>query len=226
MKYGIVHVNDRAKKHIEHNKEILASFEYVDSIFFFNGNIGNAWDVINHRGIRTDTWQPYDGRSFPPLPGEYGIWVSLLNVLDYIVENKVQDFLLLEDDILVSKDFVADLSTCMQELPKDYDFLSLYAFDGHNWVNEVTDVGLTYIHKSHNQFSAGQATVFSYNGARKLLKLVKRKGIEYTTDCFIFKQAALGSLNGYSVKPETFSFLQHKNTDVASLIDPENVRNT
>ena len=226
MKYAIVHVNDRAKKCIDHNKSVLSSFEYVNSIFFFNGNKGNAWDVLNHRGIRTDTWQPYDGRSTPPLPGEYGIWVSLLHTLDYIVQNKVQDFLLLEDDILLSKDFIASLDLCMSELPKDYDFLSLYAFDGHNWVDENTDIGLKYIHKSNNQFSAGQATVFSYNGAKKLLKLVQRKGIEYTTDCFIFKQALLGSVNGYSIKPETLSFLEHKNIEVKSLIDPENVRNT
>ena len=82
VKYTIVHVNDRAKQQMDNNKKILKSFDYVDNIQFFNGNKGNAWDVINHKGIRTDTWKPYDGRQFPPLPGEYGVWLSTINVLE------------------------------------------------------------------------------------------------------------------------------------------------
>lgn len=226
MKYTIISVNDRAIKNINQNKKILKDFEFVNSIDFFNGNIGNAGDVLNHRGIPLNKWNPYDGRTSDPLPGEYGIWVSLLNCLDYIVDNKEDSFLVLEDDISLSEDFVDNLNLCISELPEDYDFLSLYYFEGHNWVDESTDIGKKYIHKSYNQFSAGQATIFSQSGAKKILKSLRRIGIEYTTDCFLFKQSQRGVVNGYSIKPDTLNFLVHKNDVVKSLIDPENLRNT
>ena len=100
MKYTIIHVNDRAKAQMDKNKQILKNFEYVDSIPFFNGNTENALDVLNHLKIRTDVWNPYDRRSFPPLPGEYGIWISTINVWDYIINNNVDQMLVLEDDVV------------------------------------------------------------------------------------------------------------------------------
>jgi hypothetical protein len=36
MKYCIIHVNDRSKDLMEHNKKILGSFDYIDDIVFFN----------------------------------------------------------------------------------------------------------------------------------------------------------------------------------------------
>lgn len=226
MKYCIIHVNDRSKDNMEYNKNILSSFEYVDDIEFFNGNTGNAWDVLNHRGIKLDVWNPYDGREMPPLPGELGIWVSLINTLEYIVNNHIEKMLVLEDDIKLNLNFVHNLSLCINDLPDNFDFLSLYYFTGQNAITELTDLGLTHIHRSSNQYSAGQATIYSLSGAKKILKLVKRKGIEYTTDCFIFKQSHLGFIDGYSIIPDNLLFLQHDNKSVLSLIDPTNIRKT
>lgn len=226
MKYCIIHVNDRAKDNIDKNKEILSSFEYIEDIEFFNGNTGNSWDVLNHRGIRLDVWNPYDGRQAPPLPGELGIWISTINALEYIVKNKIERMLVFEDDIKIESNFVQDLEICMKELPSTFDFLSLYYFDGHNQVTESTDIGLKHIHRSSNQYSGAQATLYSLAGAKKILKLVKRKGIEYTADCFIFKQSHIGLVEGYSIIPNSLSFLQHDNESILSLIDPENTRKT
>jgi GR25 family glycosyltransferase involved in LPS biosynthesis len=172
MKYTIIHVNDRAIENIEKNKSILSEFEYVSDIDFFNGNTGNAWDVINHIGIRQDVWLPYDGRTSPPLPGELGIWVSTINVLQYMIDNKIDQMLVLEDDVVLKSDFIKKLSNCLNELPKTFDFLSLYYFKDQNKVTEATDVGLKNIHKSYNQYSAAQATLYSFAGAKKILKLI------------------------------------------------------
>ena len=224
MKYTIIHVNDRAKEQMDHNKKILKDFEYVNEIEFFNGNTGNAWDVINHRGIRTDTWKPYDGRSFEALPGEYGIWLGLLNIWEYMLTNEIDRMLVLEDDVRLTSLSVNMISGCILELPEGWDFLSLYYFQGQNTINEESDLGLEFIHKSINQPAAGQATIFSKSGAKKLLKLAKRKGIEYTSDCFIFEQSRIGILNGYSIIPDKLKILEHTYSKTGSLIDPKNVR--
>jgi len=226
MKYCIIHVDDRSKKLIEYNKNILSSFDYVEDIEFFNGNTGNAWDILNHWGIKLDVWNPYDGRTMPPLPGELGVWVSTINTLEYIVNNKIKKMLVLEDDVKLQLDFISKLNICNDELPDDFDFLSLYYFKEQNGITELTDTGLENIHMSYNQYSGMQATVYSYSGAKKILNLTKRKGIEYTTDCFIFRQSLEKLINGYSIKGPNDYFLVHEYKKIKSLIDPENTRNT
>lgn len=224
MKYCIIHVNDRAIHNIKTNRVILKDFEYIENIEFFNGNTQNALDVFNHMGIRTDVWNPYDGRSFPPLPGEYGIWISTINVWNYMISNDIAELLVLEDDIELSKTAQEDILLLKNELPEKWDFLSLYHFDGHNNFDSTTDIGSIYIHKSINQPSAGQAILYSNAGAKKFMRLIRHKGIEYTSDCFIFEQSKIGAVNGYSVIPNKKLFLTHNNLSVPSIIDPENIR--
>jgi GR25 family glycosyltransferase involved in LPS biosynthesis len=226
MKYTIMHVNDRAKELMNFNKKILKNFEYIDTVDFFDGNCGNAKDVLNHYGIRLDVWNPYDGRASEPLPGEYGVMVSTINLWRYICENSNDYFLALEDDILLNEKFVENLKICMKDLPKNFDFLSLHYFEGHNWVDSRTEIGSEYIHRSYNQFSAAQATLYSKRGACKLLTAIKRKGYEYTNDCFLFRQSLEGAVDGYSIKPNNLAFLTHKKDKVESVIDSKNVRNT
>lgn len=226
MKYTIISINDRSINNIEKNKKILKSFDFVDSIEFFNGNIGNAWDVINHKGIRQDVWSPYDGRTSEPLPGELGIWVSTLNVLEYIVNNKIEMLLVLEDDVILQNNFVNDLQKCLTDLPKNFDFLSLFYFSGQNWVDERTNIQSDYVHRSYNQFAGAQGMIYSYRGAKKILRCIKVKGIEYTSDCFIFKQSLLGAVNGYSIKPDAIKLISHDIKNIKSTIDPNNQRNT
>jgi GR25 family glycosyltransferase involved in LPS biosynthesis len=221
-----MHVNDRAIENINYNQKILNCFEYIDNIEYFNGNTGNGWDVLNHMQIPLNVWNPYDGRKSEPLPGEYGIWISTINVWKKMIEDDIELMLVLEDDVVIQQDFVDKLNKCLSDLPKDFDFLSLYYFDGQNWEDEKTEVGSDYIKKSSNQYSAAQATVYSLSGAKKLLKLIKRKGIEYTNDCFIFKQSHERLVNGYSIKKDSNYFLVHDYKKIKSLIDPENFRST
>lgn len=226
MNYTIVKLDDRAKDLTAHNQQILAEHNYVSDIKFFDGNKEKAWDVINHLGIRQDVWAPYDGRSFPPLPGELGIWVSTINIFQYILSNNLDLLLVLEDDVFLHEDFVQRMNECLSDVPSTFDFLALHWFDGHNWVSEQTEIGSRFIHRSHNQFSAGQAIIYSKKGAGKLLSAVKRIGIESTSDCFIFRQSLIGSVDGYSVKPENGKLLDHDNILLVSSIDPQNLRNT
>ena len=226
MKYCIMHVNDRAKKNMDYNKSILKDFEYVNDIDFFDGNKGSGWDILNHKGIPLNVWSPYDGRTTEPLLGEFGIWVSTINLWEYIVKNKIQNMLVLEDDIILKTDFVDNFYKYVKDLPEDFDFLSLYYFLDQNIPSEDVDIGSEYIQKSINQYSAAQAMLYSYSGAKKLLKLFCRKGMEYTNDCFVYRQSLEGLVNGYSIKGPYDLFLTHTYKDIKSLIDPNNFRNT
>lgn len=226
MKYCIMHVNDRAKNNINYNKNILKNFQYIDDIQFINGNLVQASKILEDNGIDVYAWKPYDGRNSNALPGEYGVMASTVNLWKYIIDNKIDSLLVLEDDIILQDDFVEKLNKCLSDLPENFDLLSLYYFTNQNWVDENTEIGSEYIHKSNNQYSGAQAIVYSYIGAKKLLKLLKRKGYQYTNDCFIYKQGHEGLINAYSIKKENNYFLDHDYKNIKSLIDPDNFRNT
>lgn len=223
MKFTIIHVNNRAQQQMDHNIEILSEFEYVTDISFFNAHVGNADDVFNHKGISQETWAPYDGRAFEILPGEKGIWLSTIASLEYAAR-LTEPLLVLEDDVTLVEDFPERLKEYSAQLPPNFDFLSLYYFAGHNWLDENSDCGLKGIHKSINQFSGAQAIMYSPVGAKRILRLIQQFGIEYTSDCFIFNKAQKGILNGYSIKPDEPPMLTHDYIQVSSLIDPDNKR--
>lgn len=224
MKYSIIKVNDRAATNTNHNKIILKNHEYIDDIQYFNGTVSNGWEEMNRMQIPLDRWSPYDGRTSPPLPGEYGIWVSTIRALQYMVDNQIEEMMLLEDDIILIDDFDKNLKLCLKDLPKDFDFLSLFYHEEHNDFNSNTDIGSQYIHKSINQYSGALAMIYSLSGAKKILKTLKRKGMEYTSDCFIYHYGQTGVLNGYSIQKNNLKFLHNDDNNVISLIDPENIR--
>jgi GR25 family glycosyltransferase involved in LPS biosynthesis len=219
-----MHVNDRAKDHMDHNRNILANFEYLDDVEYFDGNSGDGLDVLNQKKIKTDVWNPYDGRQFLPLPGEYGIWVSTLSVWDYIIDNDLDSLLVLEDDITLNKNAEKIIKLLVTELPANWDFLSMYSFEDQNAFDKNTNINSKYIHKSTNQPAAAQAILYSNSGAKKLKNLLYEKGIEYTNDCFIHRQSIIGAVNGYSVIPGAADILVHENNKIESIIDPKSLR--
>jgi GR25 family glycosyltransferase involved in LPS biosynthesis len=224
MKYTIINVNDRAKKNIDHNRRVLLNFEYVGDIPFCNGNTEDAKYELTSLGIADNAWRPYDGRMLSPLPGEYGIWVSTIRSLQYMLDNELDSFLILEDDAWLLDDAESSIMSLYSQLPKRWDFLSLFYAEGQNTHDESTDIGHDKIHKSINQPAGAPAMMYSLSGAKKILKLAKRKGMEYTSDCFIFEQARIGALMGYSIIPESVEILLHTDSISGSIIDPENLR--
>ena len=224
MKYSIMHIDDRAKNNISKNKEILKNFEYVD-IEYFNGKDIDGRPILQNLGILLDNWSPYDGRTFSPLPGEYGVWISTIYFFDYMIKNKIDQMILFEDDIVLSENFVDDFYKIANDLPDDFDFLSLSYPVGQNELDDSTKINSEYIHRSINQYANAQGILYTLSGAKKVIKLLKRKGLEYTSDCFIFRQSRLKLINGFSLIPEKIKLI-YSDENIKSVIDPNNLRRT
>jgi GR25 family glycosyltransferase involved in LPS biosynthesis len=222
MKYTIVHINNRAKDLMDKNKIILNSFEYVDSIPFFNGIVNDPWHELAARKIDVSAWKPYYERNFGPLPGELGLWISLLNIFNYILETKTKQMLVIEDDAILTKNAARSIGTLIKELPESWDFLSLHYNSGLNRLTQESDIGSKKIHKGINQVESTVAIVYSYSFAKKFLDLVQENGIEHTVDTFLFRQTELGLINGYSIIPNSYEIVKHG--PVESIIDPKNIR--
>jgi len=226
VEYTIIKINDRAIENINKTKALLKDFNYIDDIPFFDSNKSNAWDAISAMGIRNDVWSPYDGRTFPALPGELGIWLSNINIFNYMISNNLPELLVLEDDAILYENFVENFNIVKKELPDNFDVFALGYPKEHNALDERTELGLNYIHSAINQYSNATGMLYSLKGAKKILKCLKRRGIEYTCDCFIFKLIQENNINGYSVIPEKINLIKHDVMQIPSLIDPDNLRNT
>lgn len=225
ISYCVVSISDRAKDNVKNTYNILHKFNKAESINFINANNYNVKEYINNRyGLNFDTWSPYDNRIVnDPLPGEMGVWASNLNIYDYIIKNDIKYFLIIEDDAILHKDFVKKFKKVTQELPKDFDFLSLYYFDNQNYISKDSDIGLKFLHKSINQFAGFQCILFSNSGIKKIIDNLQKTNITYTVDCYVYGMAQLGLLNGYSIKPNIISFC-YENANYMSEIDPNNFR--
>jgi GR25 family glycosyltransferase involved in LPS biosynthesis len=226
MKYTIVYVNDRAKDHMKKIKQTLKDFDYVDDIKYYNGYEIDGKKMLDDLKINTEAWNPYDGRKTAPIAGEYGFMLTVISYFQYMVDNNIDKILIIEDDVILKDNFVKNLNLCLEELPENFDFLSLYYFEEHNQFDETTDAGLKYIHKSNNEYSGTQAMIYSLSCAKKFLKAIKRLGMQYTADCILYKLVKEGTLSGYSIKRDSLQFLEHDYKNIISVLDPEDFRNT
>lgn len=226
MKYCIISINDRAKNIIEHNKRVLGRFEYVDSIKYCDAKKEDVFNVLNGLKISVDTWAPYAVNRSEPLPGELGIFISLIRIYHFIKQTNTESLLVLEDDAYLDENFINLLNTALEDTPKDFDFLCLYSNDHENSTDINTEIGQRYIHKAKNQGSGILGMVYTLRGANKILDLVQQKGIESTVDDFIFYQVKLGLLDGYIVKKDFPTMIQNFGINIESTIDPYGKRPT
>jgi GR25 family glycosyltransferase involved in LPS biosynthesis len=58
--------------------------------------------------------------------GFIGHMMSEINILKYCIKNNINNMLILEDDAVLSKNFITDLSLLMNHLPSDYDYFMLF----------------------------------------------------------------------------------------------------
>ncbi|MEM9282117.1 MAG: glycosyltransferase family 25 protein [Verrucomicrobiota bacterium] len=219
--YTIIHIDSRAKKHIKRTKEKLRGFNYTNRIPFFDGRKSDGRKVLEKKEIFLN-WKPYDGRTTDPLPSEFGVWVSNVRVYEYIVKKQLDRFLILEDDVIVCDAFLTLFPLILEEIPADFDFVSLYSFDFDNEPSEETEMSLNYLQRSFNQHAAFQGMIFSHSGARRVLEILKTDGIEYTNDCMVYEKAREGKLTGYSLRKDV-KILSH-DMSIASTIDTTGIR--
>jgi GR25 family glycosyltransferase involved in LPS biosynthesis len=228
VNYTVIKISDRAIDNFGRITEILSDFNYINNIKFYNGHVEDCKKIINECGINTDSWNSVlfgEKSNRDPLPGELGVTLSVVSILNYIIENSLDYLLVLEDDAILEDDAKEKILNSIKDLPLGWDFLSLFSLEHGNLYTEDTDVGSEYVHKSNNQGASTVVMAYSLEGAKKMLKLLKAKGMEGTIDCFMYKQSVLGLLNGYSVKPNIV-IARHINEKHPSTIDPDDLRLT
>ena len=224
MKYTIISISDERKENMDYIKSVMGHNEFIQDIEFIDGRKCNPFDILNHIGIRPDVYAPDDGRTNPMTDTECGCWISHVRCIEYALDNKLDKFLVFEDDAILGDDFVSTLRLSMNDLPDGWDFLSLYSDANQNYLSIDSDIGSPVIHKCTTQLSWNQAMLYSYRGAAKLLRIFKRKGATYNIDSVIYRASRDGFLNGYILRPDYRPCVSHGKH--ISIIDPNNLRET
>lgn len=167
--------------------------------------------------------------------GELGVWFSSINAWKAIVASECDAVIVFEDDAAVLPLFHPMLDKIKEELPDDFDFMSLFVppdqtydyyyrrrfFPGGGW--ELTSnthyalkespnyIGSKYVSKAYQGYS-NVAIMYSKQGAQKILDMVDEFGVNAPVDCFIFAEHLMGHLNGYSLMPvakQIVTFVEH-----------------
>jgi hypothetical protein len=160
--------------------------------------------------------------------GEIGVFLSVLNALEHALE---EPLLTIEDDALVNPNFEANLRYFIDKLPADTDFFSLFLPRDHcdanfyqgvlidewgnvkgnepSWYDGGHDAWKTddpEIFRAYQRYG-GVSMYYTPQGAEKILKLVREKGIYDQYDNFLYACSKIGLLNGYTTHPKATELL-------------------
>jgi hypothetical protein len=157
--------------------------------------------------------------------GEFGIFYSVLNCLEYGAANN--GILYFEDDAIPDPYIQALLDIYLERLPRGFDLFALWSPDnqhydyanasGYNNVGEpiyqphagsVFDFGDKDLARLWQGYG-NVAMLFSKNGCKKLLKYIEKHGFFSPIDCLICIAVHGGYLNGYSLKPQTAKLINY-----------------
>ena len=174
MKIFIINLReDKIKKY--HISKELKKYNLNNATFFnaINGNIDkqayNIYDKFSNQIIKTI------GRRMSL--GEIGCLLSHKNIYKFIVDNKIKEALILEDDVKFTKEIKKILLNNKSHLK--YDILLLGYHDISS--RDSFDIGQRYIlknksaciYKNTKKSHGAYGYIVSYNGAKKLLKYLK-----------------------------------------------------
>ena len=155
--------------------------------------------------------------------GELGVWMSNLNAWNLVGD---EPLFVVEDDAVVYDNFYHRFEELVNELPSGWDFLSLYVPHdeaGYGIFKKIdpasVDIGSSLVCKVYQTYG-GQSVFYSPTGAKKIYSLAIENGIDMQFDEFLYHQAKLGKLNGYTTYP-TIPDLIHIDGKAESLAHSE-----
>jgi GR25 family glycosyltransferase involved in LPS biosynthesis len=196
INYHIIHIDDVRKSNRDRVDEVLMSNKLdihcldarteENKLIFFEENPGFK---LSWNGFKN---------------GEIGNFGSHYLAWKFLVESNLENILIFEDDILIENNFIEKYNIAIDNVPSDYDVLSIFVhpnqYDRFDKTQEIS----YYIAKGYQDWST-LCYVVSKNGAKKLIKYIEDHGIGRATDWFIFRGGHEGAFNVYTLPPHFIS---------------------
>jgi hypothetical protein len=132
--------------------------------------------------------------------GEFGCFASHYMFWKYVVDNNIEQAVVLEDDADVQNHFPFMYQLALKLLPPTYEVFSMYVdknqYERFNESQRVND----FIARGYQDWST-LSYVVSLKGAKRLIELVERNGMDQPVDWFIFRNGHDGNLEVYTWTP-------------------------
>ena len=140
-------------------------------------------------------------------PGERGLWFSTYIALIEFLKTDFDALLILEDDIILEKDFLAGAQGYLNRVPLMWDFFYQYVhpWQGENNYRDEHSLGDTKVCRSYQVWSNACFWV-SRSGANKLLDTLEYGVIEDAIDWYILKRGMTREWAVYTLKPNVEMF--------------------
>ena len=152
--------------------------------------------VIDPKGIPTPPeWDV--GRTIGWRFGELGIWASNLTAWKNLLNSQFEYAVLMEDDFEINEKFEHYLKEYMQELPDDWELLSMYVNPNEFLTyNETYDIGKPNVCRTYHKLSMA-CYVINKRFVKKALEAIKTPVTE-PFDVYMLNQPY--RFNSYSIK--------------------------
>jgi GR25 family glycosyltransferase involved in LPS biosynthesis len=158
---------------------------------------GNTDICIDPKGMQSPPeWDL--GREIGWRFGELGIFASNLTAWKNFLNSDFKYAILMEDDFQINHTFQGHLTDYMQELPDDWEVLSMYINPNeYPRYNEDHDIGQPNVCKTYHRLSMA-CYVINKRFVKKALELIKTP-ITEPFDVYILNEPH--KFNSYSIKP-------------------------
>lgn len=211
MKYNIISIDDSRQEYKDRIREIVNLDEV--SIPAIDGREVDLHAELEKRGLRLFDWNP--------TKGELGVWLSTFDCWQWAAEN--EDLIVFEDDAIPTGDFNYHLADFVSELPEGWDFLSLWVpenqyhdylyvvkYDsGGQWIKVADDTNAAMSRYNYGAIRLAKvyqgygnvATLYSKDGAQRLIDAARDLGLRAPIDCWIMDRAHTDVVQGFAPKP-------------------------
>lgn len=223
VNYTILSINDDRKPYKDYLRMVVEGEEITG--LTFNAYESDPVSFFDKLSIDVPTLD------WKPKRGELGVWAS-----NYICWLKCWaeqlPLVVFEDDACPHPEFNRLLGHYMDELPDDWDFMTLWVpedqlpdyyynvrFDEYgvsNILGNVTESASKFkLHGGDGSLArvyqgyGNVAQLYSPQGAGKLLSLAGQDGLYSPVDCWLMMQARRGAVNGYAPHPDAIAPVEY-----------------
>ena len=132
--------------------------------------------------------------------GEFGCFASHYEFWKYVVDNNIEQAVVLEDDAEVANNFVFMYQLALNSVPPDYHVFSMYV-DKNQYERFYHGVRISdSIARGYQDWST-LCYIVSLSGAKRLMEIVERNGMDQPVDWFIFRNGHDNNLKVYTWTP-------------------------
>ena len=177
-----------------YNQKMFGNTSYI---FYERNNPQNVKEVVEKFQKDNPKFKiSWDGFKI----GEIGCFISHYIAWNYLLNSELDELLIFEDDVFIDETFVKKYQLAINNVPEDYDVLSIFVDSNQHDRFKESDKINYYISKGYQDWST-LCYIISKQGAEKLCKYVEEIGMDHPADWFIFRKGHAGIFNVYTLPP-------------------------